>query len=309
MEAVGLLVASAALGAAGSVLQKQRVASRTPEVPLGTILRRSGAFFGLLLRDPGWLLGAVFGLAGAITGLQALAWLDLSVTKALGRLETVFVILLGVAILGERIRTTEVVGIALLLAGATLLTAHGVPASAGRASRETHAALAAGVAGFVAVAGFLARSGTRIRPELALAAAAGTLFGMADVLTKGATRIVSASSANGGFSVASPSSMMALLTTFEFAPALVGYIVGVVLVQAAFSVGRVSVIGPVTAIGSLLLPIAFGILALGENANGPRLGGTAVILLGSLVLTRSGGLSPESRPDAPRLDAARSGGR
>lgn len=297
MEAVGLLVASAALGAAGSVLQKQRVATRAPEVPLGTILRRSGSFFGPLFRDPGWLLGAVLGFAGAITGLQALAWLDLSVTKALGRLETVFVILLGVAILGERIRTTEVVGIALLLAGASLLTAYGVPASAGRTSRETHAALAAVVAGFVAVAGFLARSGTRIRPELALAAAAGALFGMADILTKGATQVVSASSATGGFSVASPSSMTALLTTFEFAPALVGYTIGIILVQAAFSVGRVSVIGPVTAIGSLLLPIAFGVLALGENASGPRLAGIAAILLGSLVLARSGGRAPESGAD------------
>jgi uncharacterized membrane protein len=77
-------------------------------------------------------------------------------------------------------------------------------------------------------------------------------------------------------------------------------------VQAAFSVGRVSVIGPVTAFGSLLLPIAFGVLALGENASGPRLAGIAVILLGSLVLARGAGGASELRPDAPRPDAATS---
>ncbi len=287
MEPLELLILSAALQAAGNVLQKHRVATRVPNVALGQMTRRPGAFFGPLFRDSQWLLGFLLGLAGAVAGLQALAVMDLSVLKALGRLETLFVILAGVVFLGERLRPGEVVGVLLLLAGAVLLALRSGEASGGAACREAYVVLAAGTLGLSVLLAFgrLARM-ERLRPELALSAAAGVLFGTGDILTKGATDVVEAGAAGGGFSVVESASMVGLLGTPEFGLAIAAYVGGSILTQAAFSVGRVSVIGPVMAIGNLLVPIAFGFLVLQEDPTIDRLASIATIAFGTALLAR-----------------------
>lgn len=287
MEALELLILSTALQAAGSVLQKQRVATRVPNVALGQVTRRPGAFFGPLLRDWKWLLGFLLVVAGAMAGLQALAVMDLSVLKALGRLETLFVILAGVVFLGERLRPGEVAGVFLLLAGALLLALSSGEASGGAASREAYLVLAAGAVGLIVLLAFGRHSRSeRLRPELALAAAAGVLFATGDILTKGATDVVKAGAADGGFNVAESASMVGLVGTPEFALAIGAYVGGTILTQAAFSVGRVSVIGPVMSIGNLLLPIAFGLVVLQEDPTPDRLAGIATIALGTALLAR-----------------------
>jgi uncharacterized membrane protein len=293
---LALLVLASALQAAGVVLQKQRVAVRVPNVSIVQVTRRPSAFFGPLFRDPYWLLGGLLSLAGAITGLQALSVMDLSVLKALGKLETLFVVLAGVVFLGERLRPAENAGVLLLVAGAVVLGLRGGEPSGIAAGRHAYVALVAGASGLLALLAFARRSRVLSdRPELALAAAAGILFGAGDTLTKGATDIVKSNGAGGGFSVVEAASMGGLFGTPELGVAIAAYVVGSVLIQAAFSVGRVSVIVPVTAIGSLLLPIAFGIVALDESAAGDRLAASAAIALGTVLLGRraaGGGTSP-----------------
>lgn len=293
MRALELLILSAALQAAGNVLQKQRVAARAPNVALGQLARRPGAFFGPLLRDPGWLLGGLLGFAGALLGLQALARMDLSVLKALGRIETLFMILAGVVFLGERLRAGETAGVSILLLGSVLLARRAGDPSGGTAPRAAYLALAAGVASGLALLACArrAREGP-VRPELALAAGAGFLFGTGDILTKGATDVVEAGLA-GGFRVAELASMRGLVRTPEFALAIAAYVGGAILAQAAFSVGRVSVIGPVMAIAGLLLPVGFGLVVLQEDATGARLAGLVAIALGSALL----GAGPRPRTD------------
>jgi drug/metabolite transporter (DMT)-like permease len=299
MEPLGLLILSSALQAAGIVLQKQSVAARFPQVSLEQVTRRIGAFFGPLLRDPCWLLGGLLGLAGAIMGLQALSAMDLSVLKALGRLETFFVILAGVVFLGERLRPGEIVGVLLLLAGGVLVAARAGETSGGAATREAQLVFVTGVGGLLVLLVFAKRlRGQRVRPELGLAAAAGVLFGTGDILTKGATEVVEAGVPGGGFSVVEPASMAGLVQTPEFGLAIAFYVVGSILVQAAFSVGRVSVIGPVVANASLLLPIAFGLTIRQEDPSGVRLAGIATIALGSALLGR--GPQAAGRPIAGR---------
>lgn len=298
MQPPELLILSAALQAAGNVLQKQRVATRVPNVALGQVTRRPGAFFGPLLRDPRWLLGNLLVLAGAIAGLQALAVMDLSVLKALGRLETIFVILAGVIFLGERLRPGEVIGVVLLLTGALLLALSSGEASGGAASREAYLVLAAATLVLIVPLAFGRRADGTRPAELALAAAAGVLFATGDILTKGATDVVEAGAAGGRFSVVESASMVGLVGTPEFGLAIAAYVAGSILTQAAFSVGRVSVIGPVMAIGNLLLPIAFGLLVLREDPTGDRLAGIATIALGTALLGR--------RPHAAVRNVARS---
>jgi drug/metabolite transporter (DMT)-like permease len=298
VQPLELLILSAALQAAGNVLQKQRVATRVPNVALGQVTRRPGAFFGPLLRDPRWLLGNLLVLAGAIAGLQALAVMDLSVLKALGRLETIFVILAGVIFLGERLRPGEVIGVVLLLTGALLLALSSGEASGGAASREAYLVLAAATLVLIVPLAFGRRADGTRPAELALAAAAGVLFATGDILTKGATDVVEAGAAGGRFSVVESASMVGLVGTPEFGLAIAAYVAGSILTQAAFSVGRVSVIGPVMAIGNLLLPIAFGLLVLREDPTGDRLAGIATIALGTALLGR--------RPHAAVRNVARS---
>jgi len=283
VEPVALVIGSAALQAAGNALQKQRVATHVPNTSLAGLARRPRAFFAPLLRDPAWLAGGVLIVAGALVGLQALASLDLSVLKALGRLETLLLVLAGVVLLGERLRPGEILGVALLLAGTTLLTLHAGVASGRPATRGAHLALVASVAAVLALSACWLRAE---RSELGLAAMAGLLFGTGDILVKGATARVAAP---GGFSVVESASLAGLAQTPEFAVAIAGYLAGAVLLQAAFSVGRVSVIGAVTTLGSVALPIAFGLLVLGEDASAERLAGMAAIGLGTLLLGRRTG--------------------
>lgn len=284
---LALLVVASALQAAGVVLQKQRVAARVPNVSIGEVTRSLSAFFGPLLRDPYWLLGCLLSLTGAIAGLQALSAMDLSVLKALGKLETLFVVLAGVAFLGERLRPTEAAGVLLLVAGAVVLSLRSGEPSGIAAGRQAYLALVAVASGLLMLLAFARRSRVlRDRPEIALAAAAGILFGTGDTLTKGATDVVKANGAGGEFSVVERASMAGLFGTPELGVAIAAYVVASILIQAAFSVGRVSVIGPVTAIGGLLLPIAFGMVVLDESATGDRLAASAAIALGTLLLSR-----------------------
>ncbi len=287
MGLLELLILSSALQAAGLVLQKQRVAARFSRISLRQVTRRLGAFFGPLLRDPYWLLGGLLGLAGAITGLQVLSAMDLSVIKSLGRIETLFVILAGVVFLRERLQPTESIGLLLLVAGAVLVATRAGEASGGAATRAAHLVLVLGVGSLLLLVALATQLRPRwVRSELGVATAAGALFGTGDILTKGATEAVKAGAAGAGFSVVAPASLSGLVHTPEFALAMAAYVAASILLQAAFSAGRVSVIGPVTANASVLLPIAFGLAVRQEDASGLRLAGIATIVLGTALLGR-----------------------
>jgi drug/metabolite transporter (DMT)-like permease len=284
-----LLILSAALQAAGQVLQKHRVATRAPGVPLGQVARRLGAFFRPLLWDPYWLLGGMLGLLGAMAGLQTLSMMDLSVIKTLGRIETLLVVLAGVFLLGERLRVGEGVGVMLLVSGAVLLVQRADETSGVSGTREAHGILVACVVGMLLLlVGWRRLRRSHASSELCLAVAAGFLFGMGDILTKGATEAVKSGAIDGGFSVIEPSSMVGLVQTPEFGVAVAAYVGGAILIQAAFSVGRVAVIGPATLIGAMLLPIAFALTVLQEDLTGDRLAGILTIGLGTVLL----GLQP-----------------
>lgn len=287
-EPIVLVIGSAALQAAGNALQKQRVATHVPNASLSGLARRPRAFFAPLVRDPGWLAGGLLILAGALVGLQALASLDLSVLKGLGRIETLLLVLAGVVFLGERLRPLETAGLLVLLAGTTLLALHAGVASGRPATREAHLALVASVTAVLVLSACWPRAAGR--SELGLAAAAGLLFGTGDILVKGATARVA------DFSVVASGSLAGLVRAPEFGVAIAAYLAGAVLLQAAFSVGRVSVIGAVTTLGSVAFPIGFGLLALGEEATGGRLAGIAAVGLGSVLLGRG---SAARAGDAP----------
>jgi len=286
---LGFLSVSVVLQGAAMVLHKQRVAALAPNVELGSIVRRPGRFFAPLARDPLWLLGWLLTIGGALAGLQALSLMDLTLAQALGKLELLVVVGAGVVLLGERLDTLEWLALAVMVAAAVGL-AQGAERDTG-AIVTTRTSLAfAFVSLALLVPLWLA---LRSRPggggELAHGLAAGVFFGCGDLLVKAATGQVR--EATGDFHALV--SLAALVATPELAVALACYMAGIVVVQGAFSVGRVSVVGPVVALTGSLLTILFGLAILDESASPARAVGLAGMLAAAALLSRRDVAAPE----------------
>ncbi len=278
-----LVLAAIALQAAGQVVQKQRVAKRAPNVSLADVVRRPGRFFGALLRDPAWVASHGCNFAGALLGLQAVAMLDLTVFKSLWQLQSLLVVLAGALLLREHLLGIEVLGIGVMLAGAGLLASAGIETSGGVATTGMNLAFVGTAVASLSLLGLASRRWpARVTPEIALALAAGVLFGCGDVLTKGATGLVKARL--GSFSLVEPQTALALVAQPEFALAILAVGSGLVLLQTAFSTGRVSVVGPLTGVGGLALPMVVGFAFLGERVDASRAGAVAAMAAGTVLL-------------------------
>jgi drug/metabolite transporter (DMT)-like permease len=291
VSALGFLWVSVVLQGAAMVLHKQRVAALAGGVRLGSIIRHPGRFFAPLARDPLWLLGWLLTVAGALAGLQALSAVDLTLAQALGKLQLLVVVGAGVVLLGERLGTLEWLALA-VMASAALGLALGTPHDTGVVVATRTSLSFAGAALALLVPLWLA---LRMRPgggELAHGVAAGVLFGCGDLLVKAATGQVR--EATGDFHALA--SLAALAGTAELVVALLCYGAGLVVVQGSFSIGRVSVVGPVVALAGSLLPISFGFAVLGESANPARALGLAGMLAAAALLSRR-------PPDPPRVSA------
>lgn len=279
MEGLTFVFVALVAQAAGNVLQKHAVASRMPGLTLRQTGRRLGAVLGALFGSRLWLSGLLLLTVGGAFGLQALSMVDLSVVKAFGRLEHLFVALAGVAFLGERLARREWTGVLALIAGGMVLGATGARVTGAAATTASNLAFPA-AGGVLLVALILARRAWpgRLRPEISLALAAGILMGAGDVLVKGATALARAET--GDFSVLEGASWAALAGTVEIPVAVALYLAGSVLVQVAYANGRVSVISPVISVGSTVPPMAFGLAVLSESADPARLLGMALLLYG-----------------------------
>jgi drug/metabolite transporter (DMT)-like permease len=283
VEGLALVFAGLLAQGAGSVLQKHAVATRMPGLGL-----RDARLLRALARSRLWLLGFCAMLLGAACGLQALSMVDLSVLKAFGRFESLVVALAGAAFLGERLTRREWTGVLLLIAGGAALGATGARATGSVVSTASNLAYPAAGAALLAALALARRAWPhRLRPEIGLALAAGILMGAGDVLMKGATSLVRAST--GDFRVLDGASLGALADTALLPTAIAAYTAGFVLVQVAYANGRVSVISPVVGVGATVPPIAFGLAVLSESADPARVLGMGLLLSGGwLLLPRSG---------------------
>jgi drug/metabolite transporter (DMT)-like permease len=278
---LGFLLVSVVLQGAAMVLQKQRVAALSAGVGLGSVLRRPARFFAPLARDPLWLLGWVLTIAGALSGLQALSVVDLSLMQALGKLQLLVVVGAGVALLGERLDGSEWMALVVMAVAAASLS-QGVERDTGAvvATRTSLAFTCVSLALVIPL--WLASRKRSGASEVAHGLAAGAFFGCGDLLVKAATGQVR--EATGDFHALA--SLAALAGTPELAVALPCYGVGIVVVQGAFSVGRVSLVGPVVALTGSLLPIVFGVTVLGESLSPARVCGMAGMLAATAMLSR-----------------------
>jgi uncharacterized membrane protein len=282
---VALTLLAALLFAAGNALQKLGLTHRLPPLSAATWLGRFPSIFAALLSSPAWLLGLALTAAAFALEMQALALGDVSVVKPLSRVQGLFVLALGVAVLGERLARAEWLGVAVIVAAAVWLGSEPGDARAVAPHTAVSLAVAIGV-GALAVSGlWIADRGTsRLRQQHAPALAAGALFGVGDVLMKSATERVRGRT--GGFELASADTLGALTDCPELFLSLAATALAFALQQLAFARGRVSLVVPLIGVGATVLVLVLGAALLGEAVGVSRVAGAASMLAGTLLLAR-----------------------
>jgi len=235
-----------------------------------------------LLRKPRWLLGIACMIAGYLLVAWSIDHLELTLVEPLLTTYLVWALILAVPISRQPVKVAEVTGALILVGGVTLisLTRSTTPLglSFGSLSHWYAAAIIAGVA-FVAVAIGHRRQG-QVRATLT-GTAAGLVFGIQDALTRQTLESLQGNS------------WTVLFSTWS-AYALVGAgILGIWLMQNAFSAAPLHASLPAIAAGEPLAGIALGIVVFGDQVQitpgmlAIEAGGIAALIVGVIAVARS----------------------
>jgi drug/metabolite transporter (DMT)-like permease len=239
-----------------------------------------------LLRKPRWLLGIGCMIGGYVLVAWSIDHLELTVVEPLLTTYLIWALVLAVPMSRQRLKVGEVVGALILITGVGLLSATRsvtpIGLDFGSLSHWYFAAIIAGIA-FVAVAIGHRRNG-ELRATLT-GLAAGLVFGIQDALTR---QTLTGLQYNH----------WTVLFTMWSAYALVGAgIVGIWLMQNAFSVAPLHASLPAIAAGEPLAGIALGIVVFGDRVQiSPGMlaieaGGIAALVVGVVAVARSSAFS------------------
>jgi drug/metabolite transporter (DMT)-like permease len=240
-----------------------------------------------LLRKPRWLLGIGCMVAGYLLVAWSIDHLELTLVEPLLTTYLVWALILAVPLSRQPVKLAEVIGAVILIAGVGLLSATRsiTPIGSmdfGSFSNWYAAAIIAGVA-FVAVMIGHRRQG-QVRATLT-GLGAGLVFGIQDALTR---QTLTGLQGN---------SWTVLFTTWS-AYALIGAgVVGIWLMQNAFSAAPLHASLPAIAAGEPLAGIALGIVVFGDRVQvTPGLlaieaGGIALLIIGVIAVARSSAFS------------------
>jgi hypothetical protein len=288
----GLTLLAALLIGTGFVFQ-QNAAAREPDSRFLQLRLMTD-----LLRRPRWLAGIACMIGGQILSAWSIGHLELSFVEPLLTTNLIFALILSVPLSGALIRFWEVVGAVMLCAGVGLLSASRSAKPIGLSFGSfSHWPAAAGIA-FLA---FLAVQAGRRRPPRTRAmltgVGAGLVYGIQDALTRQTLEILQS---NG---------ISALFTTW--APyALVGAgVIGIWLMQSAFSAGSLQVSLPAISAGEPLVGILLGVVVFGDRVQispgmlAIQASGIAALVVGVILVGRAPALSglrgiPHSLPHA-----------
>ena len=298
------LVAAVLLGI-GFVLQ-QYAARQEPECRF-----LSPRILTDLLRKPRWLLGIACMVAGQLLAAWSLGHLELTLVEPLLTTYLLFALILAVPMSKQAMTWTEVAGALILCAGVTLLSlsrsTKPIGLSFGSFSHWPAAAIIAGVA-YVAVLAGMSRRGPARATLIGLAA--GLVFGIQDALTRQTLEILQGHP------------LSVLLATWPPYCLLATGIVGLWLMQNAFSAGPLHASLPTIAAGEPVAGILLGIVVFGDRIQispgqlAIEAGGIAALIVGVVLVARSsafGGLrkiphviTPHAKPaESPRPPSGR----
>jgi drug/metabolite transporter (DMT)-like permease len=297
-------VTAALLLGTGFVLQ-QDVAQRAPQAHFERL-----GLVADLLRQPRWLTGIAVMVAGQLVSAWVIGHMTLSLAEPLLATNLLFALLLAGPLSGQPLRKSEIIGTLLLIAGVTVLsvarTVHAPQISVGRAAYWPFAAAAAG-----AIAYALAHLGHKVSGAARAVwtgASAGVVFGLQDALTRRTIQVLDTRS------------FTALLTTWPGYCLVAVAIVGLWLMQNAFSAAPLHFSLPAITACEPVIGITLGIVIFGDGVH-PSAGmisfqvaGAAALVAGVILVARApalaGGLrfrrspGPPGPPGAPGLPGA-----
>jgi drug/metabolite transporter (DMT)-like permease len=236
-----------------------------------------------LMRKPRWLLGVACMIAGYLLVAWSIDHLELTLVEPLLTTYLIWALVLAVPISRQPVKVAEVAGALILVGGVTLisLTRSTTPVglSFGSLSHWYAAAIIAGVA-FVAVIIGRRRKG-QVRATLT-GLGAGLVFGIQDALTRQTLEGLQGNS------------WTVLFTTWS---AYALGIIGIWLMQNAFSADSLHASLPAIAAGEPLAGIALGIVVFGDRVQitpgmlAIEAGGIAALIVGVIAVARSSAFS------------------
>jgi drug/metabolite transporter (DMT)-like permease len=235
-----------------------------------------------LLRKPRWLIGIACMVCGYLLAAWSIGHLELTLVEPLLATNLLFALILAVPMSKQAVRWTEVSGALILCVGVALLSlsrsTKPIGLSFGSFSHWPAAAIIAGIA-FVSVQIGLRTRGHARATLTGLAA--GLVYGIQDALTRQTLEILQGHP------------ITVLLSTWPPYCLLGAGIVGLWLMQNAFSAGPLHASLPTIAAGEPVAGIVLGIVVFGDRIQilpGPlaiEAGGIAALIVGVVMVARS----------------------
>lgn len=262
----------------GAALQKHGVSKRLPRLSFATLRDDWRVVLRGFASNWTWWLGVLTSLTGGLFLILALAHGEISVVQPLVNLNILVAILAGVLFLGERLSPVEWAGALAMVGGAGLLSVGAGPAVVPPPGFETPALVLTAIGVLVIGAFLVATRVNRWPPEVLFAAAGGLTFGLANVHLKVLTIHL------GGVTGGLGGMVGAAATDWALWGVVAANGVGFVCFQMALSNGRVSVVNTLNTIGSVVLPVASGFVAFGEQPIAARVAGIAIVVAGTAML-------------------------
>ena len=243
---------------------------RLGEVSLGTAIRG-------FLTNWKWVLGFLCTVAGWLFFIKATDLGEISIVQPLMSVGDLFLVLLAVVFLHERLNRKEWIGLALTVAGALALSFE-ARVSAPLSIDWMRLAILLGLV--VSAGAALLFFGLRSRrPEVPLAIAVGFGFGLGSVLTELMTAYITLK----GGTLGSAAFVLNPILPFMMA----ANVAGLFLLQVAFQRGRAAVIVPVQLSVVNGIVVLTGVLVFAEPLSLYRLFAIGLILAGTAALHQS----------------------
>ncbi|MGV9327670.1 DMT family transporter [Streptosporangium sandarakinum] len=277
---VTVLLGLAAAGLLGLGFVAQQHAAYTE--PLGEMLHLHLLLD--LVRKPLWLCGVAAMVGGQVLGALALRRADVAQVEPLLATNLIFALAVAAAVYRERLGRGEWLGAVLVSGGVAMFLLAGRPHGGGVPGPASVVWVA--ILATLMVAAVLVLVAVRVTlstKAMLLAAAAGMLYGIQDVLTRASLVTLEQAGRGPG----------ALLTIWQPYTLLVVAVLGILLNQSAFDAAPLRISLPATTAAEPVIGIMLGVAILGERlrADPPALAGEVAGLIalvaGIVILGRS----------------------
>lgn len=270
----------------GGVMQKHGMATSFPKLGGREIIKEWKKILKTIVTNWIWVVGSLLVFAGFILHFQAVGMGDLSLVQPLFNIQIIFVVVIGVLVLREKMRALEYFGVAVLLAGALVISFKGGEQAEEPVLRGMQLLLLSVIVyGFMGLMGvLLQRKKEGSSFEIALASIGGLFVGMNAIFMKSATVMIRAES--GDFNISDPASLMGLLGNVFFWIVVVHGLITTAVIQWAYTHGRAAIVIPVINTVQMVVPVIAGIIVFSEQLPAGRIAGIVVILVGTLLLNR-----------------------